>query len=111
MRWVLAPAIAVFAAVIVVSPAAGRPAAPDARLRTSGASARQDDLPDGEGKKILLASCTSCHDLTEVTKFRGYYDKTQWRDIVVTMKEYGAPIEAKQIDILADYLVLHLGRK
>ena len=99
MRWVLAPAIAVFAAVIVVSPAAGRPAAPD------------DDLPDGEGKKILLASCTSCHDLTEVTKFRGYYDKKQWRDIVVTMKEYGAPIEAKQIDILADYLVLHLGRK
>jgi hypothetical protein len=27
------------------------------------------------------------------------------------MKEYGAPIETKQIDILADYLVLHLGRK
>jgi hypothetical protein len=96
---VLASAIAVFAAVIVVSPAAAHPALPD------------DDLPDGEGKKILLASCTTCHDLTEVTKFRGYYDKKQWRDIVVTMQEYGAPIEAKQIDILADYLVLHLGRK
>jgi hypothetical protein len=99
VRWVLAPAIAVFAAVIVVSAAAARPAAPD------------DELPDGEGKKILLASRTSCHDLTEVTKFRGYYDRKQWRDIVVTMKEYGAPIEAKQIDILADYLVLHLGKK
>jgi competence protein ComEA len=99
VRWVLAPAIAVFAAVIVVSAAAARPAAPD------------DELPDGEGKKILLASCTSCHDLTEVTKFRGYYDKKQWRDIVVTMKEYGAPIETKQIDILADYLVQHLGKK
>jgi hypothetical protein len=71
----------------------------------------QDELPDGEGRKILHASCTSCHDLTEVTKFRGYLNRTQWRDIVVTMKEYGAPIEAKQIDILADYLVLHLGKK
>ena len=111
MRWVLAPAIVVFAAVIVVSPAAARPAVPDARLRTSGASARQDELPDGEGKKILLGSCTSCHDLTEVTKFRGYLNRTQWRDIVVTMKEYGAPIEEKQVDILADYLVLHLGKK
>jgi competence protein ComEA len=69
-----------------------------------------DDLPDGEGKKILLASCTSCHELTEVTKFRGYYDRKQWRDIVVTMMEYGAPIEEKQVDVLADYLAANLGK-
>lgn len=110
VRWLPALTIGVLTAAIIGAPVAARPA-PDARLRTSGASARQDELPDGEGKKILMASCTSCHDLTEVTKFRGYYDKKQWRDIVVTMQEYGAPIEAKQIDTLADYLVLHLGRK
>jgi competence protein ComEA len=69
-----------------------------------------DDLPDGEGKKILLTSCTSCHELTEVTKFRGYYDRRQWRDIVVTMMEYGAPIEEKQVDVLADYLAANLGK-
>lgn len=75
------------------------------------AAGPEEDLPDGEGKKILLASCTACHDLSEVTKFRGYYDRKQWRDIVVTMMEYGAPVDEKQVDILADYLAKHLGKQ
>jgi competence protein ComEA len=81
-------------------------------LSASGAQAAspEDELPDGEGKKILVSSCTSCHDLTEVTKFRGYYDRKQWRDIVVTMMDYGAPVNEKQVDVLADYLAEHLGR-
>jgi hypothetical protein len=75
------------------------------------AGANDDDLPDGEGKKILLTACTSCHELTEVTKFRGYYNRQQWRDIVVTMMEYGAPVDEKQVDVLADYLTAHLGKR
>ena len=75
------------------------------------AAGPEEDLPDGEGKKILVASCTACHDLTEVTKFRGYYDRKQWRDIVVTMMDYGAPVDEKQVDILADYLAKHLGKQ
>lgn len=74
------------------------------------AAGPEEDLPDGEGKKILVSSCTACHDLTEVTKFRGYYDRKQWRDIVVTMMEYGAPVDEKQVDVLADYLAEHLGK-
>ena len=69
------------------------------------------DLPEGRGKQILLASCTSCHDLREVTKFRGYYTRAQWRDIVVTMVEYGAEVEKNDIEVLADYLNEHLGRR
>jgi len=75
------------------------------------AAGPEDELPDGEGKKILVSSCTACHDLTEVTKFRGYYDRKQWRDIVVTMMDYGAPLDEKQVDVLADYLAQHLGKK
>ena len=77
-------------------------------LRAAGP---EDELPDGEGKKILLTSCTSCHELTEVTKFRGYYNRAQWRDIVVTMMEYGAPVDEKQVDVLADYLAAALGKQ
>jgi cytochrome c5 len=77
----------------------------------AGAAAADDDLPDGEGKKILSASCTSCHDLKEVLKLRGYYTRAQWRDVILTMKEYGAEVDEKQIDILADYLGQHLGKK
>jgi len=86
-------------------------AATIAAQESARAAGPDDDLPDGEGKKILLASCTSCHELTEVTKFRGYYDRKQWRDIVVTMMEYGAPIDAKQVDVLADYLAANLGKQ
>ena len=97
MRWVLGFGAVVLMATVISTP----------RPRAAGP---EDELPDGEGKKILLRSCTSCHELTEVTKFRGYYDRKQWRDIVVTMMEYGAPIEEKQVDVLADYLAANLGK-
>jgi competence protein ComEA len=97
MRWLLPLAAAVHMTMAVTT-AAPRVAAPE------------DELPEGEGKKILVSSCTSCHDLTEVTKFRGYYDRKQWRDIVVTMIDYGAPVNEKQVDVLADYLAQNLGK-
>ena len=76
----------------------------------SQSSTSNDDLPDGEGKKILESRCTSCHELTEVTKFRGYYNRAQWRDIVITMVEYGADLKKPEIETLADYLAQHLGK-
>jgi cytochrome c5 len=87
--------------------AATAPAAPAPTVSVTPAS----ELPDGRGKQILMASCTSCHDLREVTKFRGYYDRAQWRDIVVTMVEYGANVEKQEVEVLSDYLVQHLGRR
>ncbi len=77
----------------------------------SRAAGRDDELPDGDGKKILLASCTNCHDLNEVTKLRGYYTKAQWRDVVKTMVEYGAQLKKGEDEVLVDYLTQHLGKK
>jgi virginiamycin B lyase len=81
-----------------------------ATASSQSSSSPSDDLPDGEGKQILQAQCTSCHELTEVTKFRGYYNRAQWRDIVITMVEYGADLKKTEIETLADYLAQHLGR-
>lgn len=79
---------------------------------TAAAQAKPDDeLPDGPGKKILQASCTSCHDLDEVTKFKGYYTRAQWRDVVQTMVDYGARLQPGEADVLADYLTEHLGKR
>jgi hypothetical protein len=78
---------------------------------SSRAAGPEEELPDGDGKKILLAACTSCHDLSEVTKFRGYYTRAQWRDVVVTMVEYGADVKKPEVDTLVDYLTLNLGKK
>ena len=74
-------------------------------------SEKKEELPDGPGKKILQASCTNCHELTEVTKFRGYYTKADWRDVVVTMVKYGAVLTEKDADVLVDYLTATLGKK
>jgi len=77
----------------------------------AGRTAQSEELPDGPGKKILLASCTSCHELTEVTKLRGYYTKDDWRDVIVTMVKYGATLNDKESDVLVDYLAANLGKK
>jgi cytochrome c5 len=69
-----------------------------------------EPLPDGDGKKILQASCTACHDLKEVTKFRGFYTRPDWQDIVATMIQYGAKVEDKDVDVLVDYLARVLGK-
>ena len=78
----------------------------------AGMPAQQPDepLPDGPGRKILQASCTQCHDLKEVTKFRGYYTRADWRDIVTTMIQYGAKVDEKDVDVLVDYLTKSLGK-
>jgi cytochrome c5 len=90
----------------MVAAPAPTPPAPAATVTATPA----EDLPDGRGKQILMASCTACHDLREVTKFRGYYSRAQWHDIVVTMVEYGAEVGKSDVEVLADYLAQHLGR-
>ena len=69
------------------------------------------ELPPGPGKTILQTSCTVCHDLGEVTKFRGYYNRQQWQDIVATMMGYGAKIIKEDVDVLVDYLTQSIGRE
>jgi hypothetical protein len=85
-------------------------------ISLAGASAQQpaaqphDELPEGEGKRILMVSCTNCHELDEVTKLRGYYDRKAWADIVNTMVEYGAELSKGEDEVLVDYLTQHLGK-
>jgi len=87
-----------------------------ARVRAVGVASSlnpqaSDELPDGDGKKILQVSCTACHDLTEVTKFKGYYTRDDWRDIVKTMIAYGAMVKDGDVEVLVDYLTKNLGKK
>ena len=89
----------------IVAPAPAAPAPAPAQT----ASAEQ--LPQGAGRQILMSACTSCHNLREVTKFSGFYGREQWRDIVLTMMDYGAPVNAKEVEVLTDYLTAALGKK
>jgi mono/diheme cytochrome c family protein len=84
---------------------------PLAAMPPLSAAPQQDDLPEGPGKKILQGACASCHELTEITKFKGFYTKDDWQEVVVTMVKYGAQLKEREPEILVDYLAKNLGRK
>jgi cytochrome c5 len=66
-------------------------------------------LPPGQGREILAAACTSCHDLGGLGPFRGYYDAARWRRLVETMIAHGAKLDETEVTALVDYLVEHFG--
>lgn len=71
----------------------------------------EEKLPEGEGRTILVAACSGCHDVSEVTKFDGTYGRDEWRDLVKSMVVYGAQVTADEEDILVDYLDTHFGKE
>src|SRR5687768_9383024 len=88
--------------------AAPTPAAP---APTPAQAVAAEQLPQGAGRQILTSAGTSCHNLREVTNFSGFYGRELWRAIVLTMTDYGAPVNAKEDEVLTDYLTAALGKK
>jgi hypothetical protein len=72
---------------------------------------KPDDLPEGEGKQVLLDACAGCHEVREVIKFKGTYGREEWRDLVKTMIVYGAQLDAKREEVLVEYLNKHFGKE
>ena len=69
------------------------------------------ELPEAVGKTILTTACVACHGLDEVMKFKGFYAKSEWRDIIDTMVTYGAELKDGEAETLADYLAKYLGKQ
>ena len=59
-------------------------------------------LPDGEGKAILLNTCTICHDLQRVRTRRATPEG--WKELLEEMIFEGAPLSDDNIPILLTYL-------
>jgi hypothetical protein len=68
------------------------------------------ELPAGEGRTLLLAACTRCHDLRGLPAYRGYWNSARWREMVDAMIKNGAPLDPQQAGTLAEYLATHFGR-
>ena len=62
------------------------------------------------GQVTLNRACTVCHTLSEVTKFKGYYGRDQWADIVRTMRGDGAQLKDEEVTPLVDYLFKTYGK-
>ena len=59
-----------------------------ALLFLAGTGMAQDELPDGDGKKLFLRSCTSCHGASMI--IGEGHGKAEWATTVATMAKRGA---------------------
>ena len=59
-------------------------------------------LPEGAGKRILLNTCTVCHDLQRIK--RTQQDREGWEDTLSAMLNEGAMLSDEDFPVLLAYL-------
>lgn len=64
-------------------------------------------LPDGEGKDVLLHTCTMCHELSRI-KF-GRRSPEEWEETLVTMLNEGAQLSDEDFARVHHYLSRNFG--
>ena len=69
--------------------------------------AAPQELPEGEGKKLLEERCAGCHSLKPVVSLKQSQDA--WNALVVKMVGYGAQLDDKEVDVATGYLTKYFG--
>jgi cytochrome c5 len=69
--------------------------------------AKPQELPEGEGKKLLEERCAGCHDMKPVVSLR--QNESAWRELIVKMRGYGAQLDNKEVDVATEYLTKYFG--
>ena len=69
--------------------------------------AAPQELPEGEGKKLLEERCGNCHDLKPIVSLKQNQDL--WKELIVKMRGYGAQLEGKEVEVVTEYLTKHFG--
>ena len=65
------------------------------------------ELPEGEGKKLIEERCTTCHTLKPVVDLK--QSQREWKELVVKMVGFGAQLDDKEVDVATEYLTKHFG--
>jgi virginiamycin B lyase len=69
------------------------------------AQSQASELPDGEGKELVEAVCTGCHQTNQITRSSGYTEDG-WKELTGTMIDLsGSPEEQGEI---TRYLATHI---
>ncbi|HVO16157.1 MAG TPA: cytochrome c [Alphaproteobacteria bacterium] len=92
----LVAALATLAAPGLVSPAA----ADEAQIK----------LKDGPGKEAVETNCAGCHSLDYIPMNSPFLDRGKWDATIKKMiGPLGAPIDAKDVPAILDYLAKNYG--
>jgi cytochrome c5 len=62
-------------------------------------------VPEGQGKAILLNTCTRCHDLKRIKEHGG--TRRQWAETLLSMLNEGAPLADEELPIILEYLTVN----
>jgi mono/diheme cytochrome c family protein len=69
--------------------------------------ARAQDLPDGQGKDVVLRVCGSCHGVDYMTNLK--HSKAEWQTVVDQMIGYGATATDQEVETIVNYLTKYFG--
>lgn len=64
-------------------------------------------VPDGAGKKILLNTCTMCHNLQRIKN--GRRSPEEWEETLLAMLNEGAPVSDEEFPLIHAYLSKNYG--
>jgi cytochrome c5 len=65
------------------------------------------ELPEGEGKKLVEERCANCHSLKPVVSLK--QSQGAWKKLVVKMVGYGAQLDDKEVEVATEYLTKYFG--
>ena len=71
------------------------------------AMAVPQELPEGEGKKLIEERCAGCHGLQPVVSLK--QGQSAWKELLVKMVGYGAQLDDKEVEVATEYLSKHFG--
>lgn len=77
-------------------------------LLTNYLAGRYGPVPDGEGREILLNTCTVCHDRDRIWAHAGS-GRAEWEATLLAMLNEGAFLTDSDFATLLDYLARNLG--
>lgn len=73
-----------------------------------GRAADSLDLPPGPNRDLVYGSCRTCHDLQYLIESAGI-TRDDWKELIVSMRQYGLRIPPDRRGKILDYLGTYLG--
>jgi virginiamycin B lyase len=68
-----------------------------------------EEFPDGEGKGIVAATCTTCHSFA--SRVGAGYTEKGWRTVMRMMTNHGVAIPPDKVEVVTQYLIKNFPEK